>query len=152
MHKTDTNNVKGTKVKLQVWIPPDLDEQFRALIPQKYQKHEHGLLSYEVEMALRHWLTLHTDTQNTLDTRPPNPIPKVQLAYAKIKEYLLSSVVGSPNYFSLLPGQQIPRVYLVRAIANTRGGDQRTIIKWIKLFKENGLIKPINTGTTWEIM
>ena len=150
--KTESIKV-GEKVKLQAWIPNTLDAKLRSLITQKYQKYEHGLLSYEVEMALRHWLSLHTETQTTVDAKPPNPIPKVQLAYARVKEYLLSSVPGSPYYYSLLPGQQIPRIHLVKAISNTRGSDHRTIEKWMKLFRQNGLIKPVNTGAaTWELM
>lgn len=144
---------KGDKVRLQIWIPEELDTKFRSLIQSKYQKYEKGILSYEAEMAIRHWLSLHTETQNTIDTKPPNPIPKVQLAYARVKEYLLSNAPGSPHYFTLLPGQQIPRVHLIKAIANTRGSDQRTITKWMKLFRQNGLIKPMNTGAaTWELM
>jgi len=143
---------KNEKVRLQIYIPDELDAKFRALVQSKYQKYEKGLLSYEAEMALRHWLSLHTETQNTLDTKPPNPIPKVSLAYMKVKEYLLSTVPGSPYYFSLQPGQQIPRRHLTLAISNTRGSDQRTITKWMKQFKANGLIKPINTGATWELM
>ena len=150
--KKDTKNV-GEKVKLQAWIPNNLDANLRTLIHQKYQKYEHGLLSYEVEMAIRHWLSLHTETQTTIDTKPPNPTPKVQLAYMRVKEYLLSPAPGSPHYFQIVPGQQVPRVHLFRAIANTRGGDPRTIEKWMKLFKQNGLIKPVNTGAaTWEVM
>lgn len=143
---------KDEKVRLQIYVPEELDTKFRSLVTTKYQKYEKGLLSYEAEMALRHWLSLHTETQNTIDTKPPNPTPKVQLAYMKVKEYLLSSDPTSPNYFQLLPGQQIPRTHLERAIGNTRGSDQRTISKWMKAFKQNGLIKPINTGTTWEVM
>ena len=149
--KKDTNDVSG-KVKLQIWLPEELDTKFRVLIQQKYRKFERGILSYEAEMAIRHWLSLHTDAQSTLDTKLPNPIPKVQLAYMKMKEYLLSSDPASPNYYSLVPGQQIPRSHLIRAITNVRGGDNRTIQKWMKLLKNNGLIKPINTGTTWEVM
>jgi len=141
------------KVRFQIYIPEELDTKFRGLIHQKYQKYTHGIFSYEAEMALRHWLSLHTETQNTLDTAPPNPTPKIQLAYMRVKEYLLSNVPGSPHYWQILPGQQIPRVHLVKAIANTRGSDPRTIRTWLKNFKTNGLIKPVNTGAaTWELM
>ena len=98
-------------------------------------------------MALRHWIALHTNAQTDLDTKPmPNPTPKVQLVFAQIKEYLLSN-----HYFQLVPGQQVPRLHLIKAIENVRGNDKRTVQKWLKSFHRNGLIKPV-TSATWEIM
>lgn len=137
----------GKKTKVLISIDESVDNNFRELINQKYKKYEKGLLSYEVEMALRHWLSLHTGAQKIIGEHTlPNPTPKVQTAFFKIKEFLLSGY-----YYELLPGQQIPTTHLRRAIQNVRGSDERTIKKWIKLFHKNGLIKPV-TSATWEII
>ena len=138
---------KKDKVQFLVWLPRQVDSKFREMINQKYQKYERGLLSYEAEMAIRHWLSIHTNAQTDLDIAPkPNPTPKVQLVFSQIKEYLLSN-----HYFQLVPGQQVPRLHLVKAIENIRGSDKRTVTKWLKSFHRNGLIKPI-TSATWEII
>jgi len=55
------------RVKVGFFLSRDLIDRFRVLIQQKYNKYEKGLLSYEAEMALRHWLALHTQAQTTLD-------------------------------------------------------------------------------------
>jgi len=135
------------KVQLLLWINEELDTRFRKLIQQKYSKFERGILSYEGEMALRHWLSIHTGAQSSLNIITlPNPTPKVGLAFAQIKEYLLSNY-----YYELSPGQQVTTAHLKRAIENTRGSDPRTINKWLKTFHKNGLIKPV-TSATWEVI
>ncbi|MEM5867685.1 MAG: hypothetical protein QXG39_07180, partial [Candidatus Aenigmatarchaeota archaeon] len=118
-------------------------------IQEKYSEYGRGLLSYEVEMALRHWLALHTKTQNLKETKEavkPNPTPKAAIIFAEVKNYLLTHY-----YMELLPGQQIPRKHLEEAIMAVRGTDPRTIEKWLKTFHKMGLIKPITTAT-WEII
>lgn len=135
------------KVKLQAWVNQSLDTKFRELINQKYKKYEKGLLSYEVEMALRHWLSLHTNAQSEINPQHlPNPTPKVQLIFAQIKDFLLKDL-----YYEIIPGQQIPVIHLRRAIENIRGSDPRTVKKWLKVFHKNGLVKPV-TSATWEVM
>jgi hypothetical protein len=134
------------KVKVGFFIDRNLAEKFRSLIQQKYQNYERGLLSYEAEMALRHWLSLHTNAQNTLETNKPNPTPKSSIVFAEVKNYLLSHY-----YYELKPGQQITKIHLEKAITATRGSDQRTIRKWLKTFHRMGLAKPI-TSATWEIL
>jgi hypothetical protein len=133
------------KVQLLLWIDESVDSRFRELISQKYKKYEKGQLSYEGELALRSWLSLHTPTQeNHINT--PNPVPKVQLKFAKIKQFL-----GDGVYQDLHSGQQVPIQLLKRAIENVIGNDPRTIKKYMKLFNDNGLIKHV-TGNVWEIM
>jgi len=135
------------KTKLQVWIPNTLNEKFRELIHQKYQKYEKGLLSYEVEMALRHWLALHTNTQNTFSlSGKPNPPPRVMHVFNQVKDWLLSHY-----YYELQTGQQISIDHLKKAIMVVRGSDPRTIEKWLKVFVKMKLVKPI-TGASWEIL
>ena len=134
-------------MKLGVWIQTSIDARFRSLIQQKYQKFERGMLSYEVEMALRHWLALHTNTQTDLEAAPkPNPTPRVMQIFNQVKAWLLSH-----HYFELLSGQQIPRRHLEEAIISVRGSDPRTIEKWLRTFHKMKLVKPI-TSASWEIM
>lgn len=142
------------RYKLQAWISPELNEKFRELIQKKYKKYERGLLSYEVEMALRSWVALHTNAQNDLEPlnefslkTKPNPIPKVMLAFNQIREYLLTR----RGYFEIVSGQPIPTRFLEEAIANTRGSDPRTVERWLRTFHKMELIKPV-TSATWEIM
>lgn len=144
MAQTDDDSRK--KVQLLLWLDPAVDTKFRELIQEKYKKYEKGILSYEGEMALRYWLTLHTKAQTPVDAKPPNPTPKVQVQFMRIKEFLLNGL-----YFELLPGQQVPTKHLHAAIMNTRGSDPRTVIKWMMVFHKNGLIKPV-TSATWEII
>ena len=132
------------KVKLLVSIPESLDRKLRRLIAQKYEKYEKGLLSYEVELAIRNWLALHTNAQTPL--QKPNPVPKVALAFAQVKDYLLT------NYYETLqPGQQINLKHLEKAIMETRGSDPRTVKKWLRLFVDFKLVKPI-VGNVWEVI
>jgi hypothetical protein len=134
------------KVKVGVFINEDLMARFRKLIMEKYSKYEKGLLSYEVENALRYWIALHTNAQNTMTKNKPNPTPKVISVWMQVKEYLLKNW-----YMELIPGQQIARVHLEKAITAVRGGDRRTIDKWLNIFVKMGLVKPI-TSATWEII
>ncbi len=135
---------KSDKVQILLWISRSTDEKFRYLIQQKYTNYEKGLLSYEAELALRSWLALHTKAQTPLIK--PNPIPKVQIAFAQIKDYLTSN-----HYSELSPGQQINMRHIKEAIMSVRGSDPRTVTKWIKVFSKFHLIKPI-AGNIWEIM
>ena len=135
---------KSDKVQILLWINKNVDTKFRYLIQQKYTNYEKGLLSYEAEMALRNWIAMHTNAQKPLIS--PNPIPKVQIAFAQVKEYLTSN-----HYVELSPGQQINMKHIKEAIMSVRGSDPRTINKWIKVFSKFHLIKPV-VGNIWEIM
>lgn len=105
------------------------------------------MLSQEGEIALRYWLSLHTDTQKQTEKSSKLKVtPKVQSIFFQIKDFLLIEY-----YYELPKGQQIPTVHLRRAIQNIRGSDERTVKKWLKIFHKNGLIKPV-TSATWEIL
>jgi hypothetical protein len=134
------------KTQLKVWINKSLDEKFRSLIQEKYKKYERGLLSYEVENALRYWIALHTNAQNIMAGNKPNPTPKVVNVFLQVKDYLLKNW-----YLELIPGQQVARVHLEKAITAVGGGDKRTIEKWLNIFIKMGLVKPI-TSATYEIL
>jgi len=114
---------------------------------RKYEQYEKGLLSYEVEQALRYWLALHTKAQKSLGRpKKPNPTPRVIIAFAEVRDYLLHKY-----YDELTPGQQIPRVFLEEAIMATRGSDPRTIRKWLRTFERMGLVKCV-TPASWKVM
>jgi len=134
------------RVKVGIFLDASVVENLRSLIQEKYNKYEKGLLSYEVELALRNWLALHTQAQTTLEIKKPNPTPQVMVIFAQIKENLLHRW-----YYELKSGQQIPTSQLEEAIMAVRGSDKRTVRKWLRIFNRMGLIKPI-TSATWEIM
>ena len=144
---------KSDKVQLLIWVPPSVDNDFRQMIQNKYERYQRGMLSYEGEMALRHWVGLHTGTQNT--NHKLNPTPKVQSVYALVKNYLLNQSYredGSPRYNEIPSGAQIPTKHLILAIQNIRGSDKRTVNKWLERFQQNGLIRLISIDTTVEMM
>lgn len=131
---------------LLVYLPESLDMRFREFLALKYRKIERGLISYEVEQALGHWISLHTKAQKSLVTKAPNPMPKVSNAFLDIKHYLLSRY-----YERLAPGSSVPDKFLREAIAQVRGSDKRTMRKWLRVFSENGLIKRLN-WSVWELL
>lgn len=135
---------KSEKVQILLWINKSIDVKFRNLIQQKYPKYEKGLLSYEAEMALRSWIALHTNAQRSLIS--PNPVPKVAIAFAQVKEFLKTKY-----YTELSTGQQINLLHIKEAIMSVRGSDPRTVTKWLKVFHKFDLIKPV-AGNIWEIM
>jgi len=135
------------RVQLKVWISKKANDDLRNLIMHKYEQYEKGLLSYEVEQAIKSWVALHTKAQKSLDQRKKaNPPPRVIIAFAEVRDYLLRKY-----YAELTPGQQIPRVFLEEAIMTTRGSDPRTIHKWLRVFERMGLIKCV-TSASWKIM
>jgi len=138
------------KKAMLIYIDMNIEKKLRNLIQNKYEHYQKGLLSYEVELAIRNWLALHTQTQkiknNAVIQGKPNPLPNVIIAFQKVKEYLLGKY-----YDTLFQGQQINYKHLEEAIMNTRGVDKRTIRKWLKIFHKMGFIKPI-TPMIWEIL
>lgn len=134
------------KVQLLLWINSETNMKFRKLIQKKYPMYEKGILSREGESALSYWLSLHTGTQKEEIYEALKPITKIKLHYLNLKRYLLS------KYFDeLIPGTTIHRRFLVEAIQNTRGSDERTIVKWLKIFINNGMIREVN-ATLWELI
>jgi hypothetical protein len=132
--------------KLQVWVSKEVDLKLRQLIAQKYGKYQRGLLSYEVESALKEWIALHTKAQASLHMEKLNPNPKVYVVWQEVKSYL------SKNYYAdLKPSQQVNIIHLREAVKAVRGGDKRTVEKWLNLFREFKLVKHI-TGAIWEIL
>jgi len=131
-------SVKRIKQQFNIYINKELVEEFKKFIAKKYGKYEKGLISFEVEQALRAWIGLHT--QNTQSFSPKiNPIPKVSEKFLQVKEYLRVKYK-----YTFFPGQTIPRRLLVEAIQNSIGMDKRTIKKYLRLFIHYHLLKPIS--------
>ncbi len=135
------------KVQLHCNISEDVDKRLRAFIAQKYVKYEKGLLSIEVEDAIKYWVSLHTREQSQLTSTPINPMPSASLIFARVRQYL------AQTYFcgDLRQGTAVPTKLIKEAIGAIRGTDHRTIEKWLHIFSNFHLIKAIST-TTWEVM
>lgn len=141
------------KVKLQVYIDKDVDRKLRELIQVKHKEYCKGLLSYEVEMALREWMALHTRTQTLEEPscvkyveETVNPPFRIGQVFNQVKEYLLKT-----HYDTLQSGQVINRKHLEEAIGAVRGTDRRTIRKWIETFHKYHLLKFISP-MAWEVV
>ena len=130
------------KVKVGFFLDEELVEEFRRFVVLKHGKYEKGIFSYEMELALRHWMSLHSFAQSRseLDIKVPNisknPPSRVQLVYNMVKEYLWQEY-----RIDVLETDFIPIQFVERAIKVIRGTDPRTIKKWINAMKEFGLIK-----------
>jgi len=134
------------KVKLQVYISRDTDRKLREFIALMYRKFEKGLLSWEVERAIKHWIAMHTNAQTQLKGEGPNPTPRVVQAYQTVKRYLMSNY-----YMELPPGSIVVDKHLREAIMATRGSDPRTVKRWLRTFTAFRLIKHLG-GARWELV
>ena len=132
------------KKQLLIHINSTTDNEFRALIQQKYNKFEKGILSQEAEQALRYWIRAHTKTHK-IEKKIPEIKPKTNLVFQEVLSFL-----SNGYYEEFQSGQIILTKHLKIAISNIRGSDPRTIQKWIKTFHQNGLIKEASSAT-WEI-
>ena len=125
------------KRQLGIYVSEEIDKKLRELIFLKYGYYERGLLSKEVEEALRYWLGLHTQrhTNQPYVLNKVNPAPKARVVWERVREYLKSKWGFTP--------QQVTYADLAEAISAVRGNDPRTIRKWISEFMKYKLIKPI---------
>lgn len=137
--------------KVLISLREDLLRSFREFLALKYGRYEKGLLSYEMEQAIRNWLSLHysslhakTQNDNALICTP-NPPFKVAERWNRVKLYFNRKNVP------LLSGVNITIDELHEAIQATIGHDERTIRKYIELFQRFGLIKHI-AGKVWEVL
>jgi len=130
---------KGKK-QLNVLINEDVLEKFRRLVKMKYTNLK-GVMSLEVEQALKHWILLHTQDAHKPMIASPNPQPNVAIVFQQVKDYLKNKYG-----IEFFPGQQIHRRFIVEGIRVVRGTDPRTVRKWVSLFLEYKLIKPISAN------
>ena len=136
----------GEKVRVTFYFPKDLAEEFRRFVVAKYKGYKRGDFSWEAAQAIRNWIALHTDAQIDAMAKKPNPPASVDRVFHQVKVWM-EREYGC----GLEKGGHISRRLLERAIAAVRGSDPRTIKKWIKLFHEFGLIKPLTAGV-WEFL
>ncbi len=108
----------------------------------KHESFKNGMLSAEAEVALITWMSEHKDTH----IKAPNPAPKVALVWKEVKEYM-------EEYYDveLSTGTTVMLNHIKRGIRNVRGGDNRTIKRWLRDLHVSGLIKDLGGGR-WEIM
>jgi len=63
--------LKSKKVPLLVYLSDDVDEKLRKHIALKYQKVEKGLISFEVENAIKNYISVYNKQQSTQKSTPP---------------------------------------------------------------------------------
>jgi hypothetical protein len=144
--KEGTKSRSTVKVQVHCLIDIDVVDELRRLIQEKYKYYGRGLLSWEIEQALRAWIAMHKEAQEAKILNRINPRHQIGIAFVQVKQYLLD------NYYdALYPGVTIPLRHLEEAIMAVRGTDKRTVRKWLELFHRYGLIKPI-TQAVWEFV
>lgn len=133
---------KRDKVKLGFYVSAETADKFRQFVMKKHDSFERGLLSAEGEVALISWMAQHKGTH----IEAPNPAPKVALVWKEVKEYM-------EDFYGVdcSTGTTMMLRHIKQGIRGVRGGDNRTIKRWLKDFHTSGLIKPLG-GPQWEVM
>jgi hypothetical protein len=139
-------SLEKVKKKVNLYLDGELWEEFKKLAFMKHGNF-HGALSWELEQALRAWLAAHRarvesaqGAQATLQASHVNPPPRTAKVWAQVKEYLR----GRFGYEVVVSGVQIPRKHLIEAIVAVRGGQERTIRRWLREFEAFHLVKWIS--------
>lgn len=127
---------------MKVYLPKSLVDRFRKATALKYQRVERGLLSLEVENALKSHLasinsTQAQSTQSAIVYEKVSSTSKVHNLVKKIKKYL----VECGRYDDEFTIQYIPTSHLIEALHTIKGTDKRTVDKWVGLLKQYGCIK-----------
>ena len=126
---------KRRKVRILIHLSDDIDEKLRKFIALKYQKVQKGLLSYEVEQAIRNHICVYNIQQST-QARPSdeNQYSRVSQLRDQIILYLIE-VHGVENPKGII------EKHLDESIGRMRGIDPRTIKNWKQRFLEYGCIR-----------
>jgi len=131
---------KNNKKTVSFRVDPDVWDQFKALVTQKYDPEIFGGISVELESMLKNWLAVHTNLTNSAARL--NPVgSRSERNAKKIIEWLLTKT----DTF------QVPKALIIKAIEECRGADKRTIKKWLRYLHKHGHIKPLH-GEIWEIV
>lgn len=134
------------KVKVTVCLDRKVVQKLRELIAEKHKTFVKGLLSHEVEEALRYWVALHKNAQSSAvaekflgKTRVEVLLEasRVERAFHQVCTWLEAYRPGL-----ITRAGEVPLTALRKAISEVRGSDPRTVKKWLKLFHEHGLIMP----------
>jgi len=124
------------KAQLNVIVSRKLLNELKKLISWKHGEYRKGLLSQEVEEALWCWVRMHTQKHTNSTDEPPVKGGKIEKVWDRIRQLIKEK-------YGFMP-QQISRRDLEWAIAEVRGGDKRTISKWIRLFLQYKYIDTVN--------
>jgi hypothetical protein len=135
------------KKVITAYVEPELKERFMLYLKKTYPIWEPGLITNEANKALNYWLNMHTSTQETLNVKPPNPMPRMAAKYSKLRTWLSHTFF----YDLSIPGNRILDEHLFQGIVENFGGDPRTVGKWVKNFAIFGLIKRLDYNH-WELM
>ncbi|MHA1607997.1 MAG: hypothetical protein ACTSWP_10785 [Candidatus Freyarchaeota archaeon] len=127
------------KERLRVSVDKNVLSRFKNSVIAK-----HGTLwralSEEVEEALRLWLERHAHTNCTqiLPTQNSSEavkrVGKTERVWSEVKAYLIQKLDTAYLH-------KVSRNLLVEAITHVRGGDRRTIHRWLREFIASGLIR-----------
>jgi len=136
------------KERLRVSVDKNVLSRFKNSVIAK-----HGTLwralSEEVEEALRLWLERHAHTNCTqiLPTQNSSEavkrVGKTEQVWTQVKAYLQQRL-DTPCI------HKISRRLLEEAISNVRGGDPRTVRRWLREFLNCGIIR-WNGGEVFEV-
>jgi len=121
------------KVGIYIVINKETNKKLRELIMMKYGEYRRGYLSHEVELAILHWISMHTQIHTNQIVI--NPKPKAHQVFQQIRRYIIDK-------YGFLP-HQISKNDIVEAISAVRGSDKRTIKKWLNEFLKYKLIKQV---------
>lgn len=137
------------KKRLNAYVDENVLECFK-----KYILAKHGtlwrVLGQELEEALRLWLERHAHTNCTqiLPTQNSSEavkrVGKTEQVWTQVKAYLQQRL-DTPCI------HRVSRRLLEKAISSVRGGDPRTVRRWLREFLNCGLIK-WNGGEVFEVV
>ena len=88
-------------IRLCVYIPKELDEEFRELVNQKYSEYKHGALSLEVCEALAYWVYLHKQGMSAQMTQKINPVGKVTKVAIQLRKWFVEKMGFIPRETTL---------------------------------------------------
>ena len=134
-------------VHLKVSIPKSVSTRFRELVNMKHPRFEKGVLSYELEQAMRQYIASYMTTHTHIDAKvqpqikaeQSNPNPTIY----KLKQDIFKYFIDSQLYLEV--PQFVPTQHLVNAIAALKGVDNRTVKKYLQLLERFGCIKKSGT-------
>lgn len=137
---------KSGKIQIIVYLEPKINSDLRSLIQKKYGKFMRGLLSLEVNEALRYWIKAYAqstqDMHNSLGSfhAPITETPKIYAHFERFKAYLQKAY-----NLQLSENPEIDENILISCIKDVFGSDKRTVKKYFNEFVEHGLIKVKST-------
>ena len=127
-------NTHKEKTQFKAFLTPETIQNFKQMIAIKYKTVGHGLISEEVEEALKSWIKqqgTHNGTQ--IDIKPQ---PKIFAVWGLVRNYLIKKYGYAPDNVRLSE--------IKEAIEVVRGGDGRTINRWYKDFVKWDFIKEVS--------